>query len=210
MPEENKESLIGSLIKDGYLRSPAIIEAFTKIDRKDFVGEANKEFAYLNQALSIGSGQTISQPLTVAFMLERLEPKTGEKILDIGAGSGWQTGLLANVVGESGKIIAIERIAELKATAEQHLAKYGFQNINLVLGDGAKGFAEEAPYDKIIAAATTKEVPLAWQEQLKIGGRIVAPINESIVVLDKIDQNRFAKKEYFGFSFVPLISGAGA
>lgn len=202
----SKSSLIASLTDDGYLKTPALIETFQKIDRKDFVGDANKDFAYLNQALSIGFGQTISQPLTVAFMLEHLEPKAGEKILDIGAGSGWQTCLLAHIIGETGKIIAIEIIPELKEISEKNLEKYGFKNIKLILGDGSKGYAEEAPYDKIIAAATTEEIPLAWQEQLKIGGRIVAPINQSIVVLDKIDQNRFAKKEYFGFSFVPLVT----
>ncbi len=207
MPPATKDSLIASLTDGGYLKSPAVIEAFQKIDRKGFVGERNQDIAYLDQALAIGFNQTISQPLTVAFMLELLEPKAGEKILDVGAGSGWQSGLLAQIVGENGKITAIERITELKNVAGENLAKYGFKNINLILGDGSEGYAPEAPYDKIIAAAAAQEIPQAWQEQLKIGGRIVAPIRESIVVLDKIDQNRFAQKEYFGFSFVPLITG---
>ena len=194
-----------SLIEDGYLKTPALIEAFRKVDRADFVHKDFKEYAYLNQPLPIGSDQTISQPLTVAFMLELLEPRAGEKIMDIGAGSGWQAALLAQIVGENGKIIAIERIPEIKAFAEANLNKYPFKNINLVLGDGSKGFSEEAPYDKIIAAATAREISPAWQEQLKIGGRIVAPVKESIVVLDKVDQSHFVKKEYFGFDFVPLV-----
>lgn len=206
MEYSTKDSLIEALTKEGYLKTPSIIEAFQKIDRKDFVGESNQPFAYLNQALAIGHEQTISQPLTVAFMLELLEPKAGEKILDVGAGSGWQTALLAQIVNGTGKIVAIERIDSIAEFAKTNLEKYQFQNIDLIAGDGSMGFLEEAPFDKIIAAATAETIPLAWQEQLKIGGRIVAPIKESIVVLDKISQANFVKKEYFGFNFVPLIS----
>ncbi len=209
MRPRTKENLIKELIKDGYLKTPAIIEGFNVIDRKDFVREENKNDAYGNYPLPIGFNQPISQPLTVAFMLELLEPKTGEKILDIGAGSGWQTALLANLVGESGKIIAIERIPELKTFAESNISKYGFiENgiVKILEGDGAKGFSEGAPYDKIIAAATANEIPEAWKDQLKIGGRIVAPVQNSIIVLDKTGPNQFSKKQFFGFSFVPLIS----
>ena len=112
------ENLIDSLIKDGYLKTPEIIEAFKAIDRANFVSNELKGDAYLNVPLSIGFGQTISQPLTVAFMLELLQPKKGEKILDVGAGSGWTIALLAFIVGDppagGGKIIGVERIPELK------------------------------------------------------------------------------------------------
>ena len=134
-----KEKLIQKLINDGYLKTPAIIEAFKNIDRTDFVPENLKEIAYENKPLSIGFNQTISQPLTVAFMLELLEPKIGEKILDIGSGSGWQTALLAHIVGIQGKVVSIERIPELKLLAEKNLGKYNFQNITkIVQGDGAR------------------------------------------------------------------------
>ncbi|MDO8663957.1 MAG: protein-L-isoaspartate(D-aspartate) O-methyltransferase [Candidatus Liptonbacteria bacterium] len=208
MKKLTKENLIKELMADGYLKTPAIIEAFNAIDRKDFVrGEMINE-CYGNYPLAIGFGQTISQPLTVAFMLELLEPKTGEKILDVGAGSGWQTTLLAQIVGEQGKIFAVERIPELKKFAEENIAKYENlkNNIQIILGDGSKGLAEEAPYDKIIAAATANEIPQAWKDQLKMGGRIVAPIGQSIIVLNKTGQNQFSQKQYFGFNFVPLIT----
>ncbi|MEK9194484.1 MAG: protein-L-isoaspartate O-methyltransferase [Patescibacteria group bacterium] len=237
-----KEKLIKGLIKDGYLKTPAIIEAFEKIDRADFVRDENKSDAYANYPLPIGEGQTISQPLTVAFMLELLEPKTGEKILDVGCGSGYQTALLAEIVGDpataGGKIIGVERIESLKNFAEANLSKYNFlstirangsvsdsrnnnqtgemvgtiteeskgkSRVKVILGDGSKGFSEEAPYDKIIAAAAGKEIPIAWKEQLKIGGRIVAPVGESIILLTKESQDKFIQKQYFGFSFVPLV-----
>lgn len=204
------ENLINSLVKDGYLKMPAIIDAFKKIDRADFVLEKYKNEAYVNAPLPIGFGQTISQPLTVAFMFELLEPKQGEKILDVGAGSGWVSCLLAYIVGD-GKIIGIERIPELKEMAEKNIFKYNYIEkgiVEIILGDGSKGYKKEAPYDRIIAgAASMFDIPEEWKKQLKIGGRIVAPIGHNIAVIDKINKNEYSKREYFGFSFVSLIRG---
>jgi len=206
----SKEALIRSLINDGYLKTPSIIEAFEKIDRADFVPEEQKEETYGNYPLPIGFGQTISQPLTVAFMLELLEPKVGEKILDIGTGSGWQAALIADIVGDGGKVIAIERIPDLFMFAGKNIAKCGFiekGTVKMINADGSRGYGSEAPFDKIIAAAAAKKIPNAWKEQLRIGGRIVAPVKDSIIVLDKKGPNEFEEKRHFGFSFVPLVAG---
>ena len=210
----SKEELIKNLIDDQYLKTPIIIEAFKAIDRKDFIPENLKSAAYLNQALPIGEEQTISQPLTVAFMLELLEPGTGNKILDVGAGSGWQAALLSYIVSKNdkegkGEVISIERIEFLKQMAEANIAKYNFLEkgvVKIIHGDGSKGYSQAAPYDKIIAAASGNILPQAWKEQINVGGRIVVPINSSIWVFDKIGDNIFEKKQYFGFSFVPLIT----
>jgi len=204
------ENLINSLVTDGYLKTPAIIEAFKNIDRLDFVLDEYKNEAYVNAPLPIGFNQTISQPLTVAFMLELLEPKPNEKILDVGSGSGWTTALLAYLVGENGRVIGLERIPELVALSEKNISKYNFIKkgiVEIINSDGAKGYRKEAPYDRIIAgAAATGDVPIYWRRQLKIGGRIVAPVGNSVIVIDKISKNRYNQKEYFGFSFVPLIT----
>lgn len=211
----NNRDLIENLIKDGYLKASEIIEAFKKIDRKDFMPEDMKESAYLNEAQPIGERQTISQPLVVAFMLELLAIKPGEKVLEIGTGSGWQTALMAQILTQKKAdnfepLISIERIESLHNFAKANISKYGFlerNEIKLVLADGSLGYGESAPYDKIIAAAAALEMPEVWKEQLKIGGRIVAPVKESIIVIDKITKDNIETKEYMGFSFVPLVKG---
>lgn len=208
----NKE-LVQHLVDDGYLKTPIIIEAFQKIDRADFMPEDMKSLAYLNQPLPIGHSQTISQPLTVAFLLELLEPRTGEKILDIGSGSGWQAVLIAYIVSKNdkegrGKVITIERIPELKAMTEQNIGKYNFIEkgiVETVLGDGSKGYEEQAPFDKIIAAAAALKLPQPWKQQLSIGGKIVVPLGQSIYLFEKAGEDKFITKQYFGFSFVPLV-----
>jgi len=204
--------LIDQLIKEKYLKSPLIIEAFRKIKRADFapdemVRQKGKDFvAEYNAPLSIGYEQTISQPLTVAFMLELLQPKKGDKILDIGSGSGWQTAMLAQIVGPDGFVYAIERIPELKSFGQDNVGKYNFKNIEFICGDGSKGLPNKAPFDKIIAAASAKEIPKAWKDQLKINGRLVTPVKDSIWLLVKKEKNEFEEKEYPGFVFVPLIT----
>ena len=202
-----KDALIEELISEQALKSPNIIQAFHKVDRADFVPAGLLAQAYENYPLPIGLGQTISQPYTVAFMLELLEPKAGEKILEIGAGSGWQTALLAYLVGSQGRIFGIERVKELKTLAEKNLSRYPVlqRTSTLMHGDGSLGHPQESPFDKIIAAAAGQTIPPAWKAQLKAGGRIVAPVKDSIVVIDKISENQFKETEHYGFAFVPLI-----
>lgn len=201
-------SLIEDLIKEGWLKTPRIIEAFKKIKRVDFLPDDMKDLAEMNEALPIGFGQTISQPLVVAFMLELLEPKEGERVLDIGSGSGWTTALLAQIVGEEGKVIAIDIVPELVEFGKKNVEKYSFIEkgiVEFICTDGSKGYKKEAPFDKILASATALDVPRAWKEQLKINGRIVLPINSSIWLFTKKSEKEFEEEEHPGFVFVPLI-----
>jgi len=203
-------NLIDDLIARGWLKTPRIIEAFRKIKRVDFLSEDIKNLAELNEALPIGFGQTISQPLVVAFMLEQLNPQPGEKILDIGSGSGWTSALLGEIVGEQGKVVAIEVIPELMKFGEKNVAKYNFVEkgiVEFICADGSKGYQKEGPYDKILVSATAEKLFSAWKEQLKVGGRIVAPIGSSIWLLIKKNEKEFEKIEYPGFVFVPLVTG---
>lgn len=200
------KQLIESLIKNGYLKTPEIINAFYKIDRADFISEKLKNEAYANTPLPIGYGQTISQPLTVAFMLELLRPAKGDKILDIGSGSGWQSSLLAHIAGEKGKVFAIERIFELSKLGKNNSEKYGFKNLEFIVGDGSVGYEKEAPYDKIIAAAASEKIPSALKTQLKISGRLVIPVQNSIWLVVKKKEDEYEEREFPGFVFVPLIS----
>jgi len=227
MTDQNSK-LVKNLIDTGYLKTSGIIEAFLKIKREDFVPEDLKNLAYLNEALPIGYGQTISQPLVVAFMLEKLEPKKGEKILDIGSGSGWTTALLAYIVSkeprtknqepnkhqeprskdQKGKVIAVEVVPELVEFGEKNVAKYNYIEkgiVQFICADGSKGYLKGAPYDKILCSASAKELPEAWKRQLKIGGKIVTPIGTSIWVFEKVKEDEFLSQEFPGFVFVPLI-----
>jgi len=215
-----KNELIKKLIHQGILKTQLIIEAFYKIDRSDFVLEKYKNEAYEDYPLPLEFGQTISQPLTVAFMLELLNPLPGEKILEIGAGSGWVSALLAYCVSKNNsktkrhpKIIAIERIPELKDFAIKNISKYNFIEkgiVEVILGDGSKGYQKEAPYDKIIAAASAEKIPVAWKNEIKIGGKIVAPVLNSIEAHKRLNESDFDIKIYKGFSFVPLIIENGS
>lgn len=208
-------TLVESLIKDGWLKTPRIIEAFKKIHRADFLPEDSKNFAEINSAFPIGFGQTISQPLVVAFMLEKLQPRKGEKILDVGSGSGWTTALLAEIVGPKGKVIGIEIVKELKNFGEQNVSKYNFVEkgiVEFICADGSKGYPQTYSrpdfvegFDKILCSATAKEVPKVWKNQLKVEGRIVTPIGTSIWLFIKQSQKEFVEFEYPGFVFVPLI-----
>jgi protein-L-isoaspartate(D-aspartate) O-methyltransferase len=204
----NNKQLILSLIDEGWLKTPAIIDAFLHIKREDFVPPDEKDIAYLNTALPIGFGQTISQPLVVAFMLELLKPQKGDKVLDVGCGSGWTTALIAYLVQPQGKVIGIDIIKELVMFAQKNIEKYQLLNkgiVQLIHGDGKLGFKKEAPYDKILVSASSSQIPTELLNQLKTNGRLVIPIKDSIVLVEKMHDNNIKKTEFPGFAFVPLV-----
>jgi protein-L-isoaspartate(D-aspartate) O-methyltransferase len=201
-------SLVRDLIYRGYLKSDHIIDAFSKIKRIDFVPENLESASQADIPLPIGQGQTISQPLTVAFMLEKLEPRPGEKILDVGSGSGWTVALLSRIVGNKGKVIGIERLEKLCKFATNNISKYHLiegGRTKIICADGTKGYVNEAPYDRILVSAAAKDVPKELKKQLKVGGRMVIPLENSIWVLEKKSDQDFNEEEFPGFAFVPLI-----
>lgn len=206
------EELIRSLQSTGILKDEKALEAFQAIDRRYFVTEQFKDYAYRDEALPIGEQQSISQPYTVAFMISLLLPQPGNNIMDIGYGSGWLSALLAHMVGKAGHVHALEIV--------DRLCKFGQANINnnypdlakrvsFYCQDGYNGLplvaSSAGGFDGIIVSAEVNEVPIEWRRQLKIGGRLVYPRFGSIFQEIKKDEFYFVVEEYPGFAFVPFL-----
>ncbi|MCF6173280.1 MAG: protein-L-isoaspartate O-methyltransferase [Campylobacteraceae bacterium] len=199
------ENLIENMKVSGALKSPEIIDAFKAIDRKFFVPENFKEHIYIDKPLPIGKNQTISQPTTVAFMLELLSPKKGDEVLDIGSGSGWTTALLCQIVTKSGSVLGLERVDELVKIGQKNLSQFDFgTHCNIKKAKKELGMPGVL-FDKILVSASAKEIPKVLFEQLKEGGALVIPIRNSIVKFKKISQTKITQEEFPGFVFVPLI-----
>lgn len=201
--------LTNKLMRSGYLRTSSIIEAFANIERVEFVPGDIELSANADVPLPIGYGQTISQPTTMAIMLELLDPREGNKILDIGSGSGWSTALLAYIVGEKGKVIALERVKELCDFGRKKIRKMkkiNKETVEIYNMDGSRGYAARAPYDRILVSASGDEIYQELKDQLKIGGKLVMPVYNRLHYLEKRGENDFYEEKYPGFMFVPLIT----
>ena len=203
----NKKELIEKLKNNGIQEE--ILKVIEKVDRKDFVLEENLNEVYEDHPLSIGYGQTISQPYTVAFMLQELELKKGDKVLEIGTGSGWNAALISYIIGEGGEVYSVEIVKELALKAREKLKNY--KNIVVLNTDASHGLAEYAPYNKIILTAAPKTLAKEFKEQLADGGILLAPVGEFTQKLIKLTKknNKFTETEKGDFIFVPLISGIG-
>jgi len=199
-----KEALIQGMIGYGALRSPRIIDAFRTIDRKYFVPDHFADEIYGDYPLPIGEQQTISQPTTVAFMLELLGAKEGDRVLDIGSGSGWTTALLAHIVGERGEVIGLERQKALVEKGRRNIELFHFGHVRIEQADDTLGMAGEQ-FDAILVSASAPEIPEQLFAQLKPGGTLVIPVLNSIYRFTKLSETEIKQEEYPGFVFVPLI-----
>ncbi len=202
-----KLELIDELREQG-ITDERVLNAMLKVPREEFMPESVRSHAYENVALPIGFGQTISQPYTVAFMTQALNVQSGDKILEIGTGSGYQAAVLAELGGE---VYTIERSLDLYNRTFKLLDKF-YYKIRMKYGDGTLGWKEEAPFDKIIVTAGSPKIPRTLVEQLKIGGRMVIPVGDKsgqkMIVIDKTEESEKVY-EYSGFRFVPLIGREG-
>ncbi len=207
---QNYNDMIEYLKKSGVLKTQKIIEAFSKYDRRDFLPDSVKELAYVDTALPIGDevGQSSSQPYVTAFLIELLQPEKGNKILEVGFGSGWTTCILAELVGETGKIYALEIDEMIFYFGKSNIERYNFIEkgiVEIYLKDGSQGFQEKSPFDRILVSAFSPQIPQIFIDQLKENGILVIPDLEGIWQIKK-NQNEI-KKEYFeGFIFGPLRS----
>jgi len=200
-----RENMVEVQIKARGLRDEKVLQAMRKVERHLFVPEELRPYAYGDEPLPIGEGQTISQPYIVAYMTEALEFKGGERVLEVGTGSGYQTAILAEIAGE---IYTVEIVAALSSSAQQRLHNLGYRNIRFKIGDGTFGWEEYAPYDAIIVTAAPPSVPKRLQEQLGISGRMVIPVGAGFqeLVLITREKKDFRKKKLLPVRFVPLVS----
>ena len=210
--DEERKKMVEKLVYFGYLKNKAVIEAMEKVPRHLFVPPDLQEEAYDDRPLPIGEGQTISAPHMVAMMCEALELEENNKVLEVGAGSGYHACVIAHVV-KKGKVIAIERIKKLAEKAEENMKRAGCERIKIVTGDGTKGYAEEAPYDRILVTAAAPEIPQPLITQLKPGGILLIPVgsrfSQDLLRIRKISEDKITKENLGGVVFVPLIGEHG-
>jgi len=199
-----RQQLVNTLISKG-IKNEAVLKAIDAIQRHLFMDSGFLDHAYQDKAFPIAADQTISQPYTVAFQTELMEIKKGDKVLEIGTGSGYQTAVLC-VLGA--KVYSIERQQELFKKTSKFLPKLGYRAKKLIFGDGYKGLEEEAPFDSIIVTAGAPFVPKPLLAQLKINGRLVIPVGDDIQTMTlfvRKGPKEFEKHEFGEFRFVPLL-----
>lgn len=199
------QKLIDSMIASGVLYSPSLIKAFHRCNRMYFVPEELQSETYGDYPLSIGMGQTISQPTTVAIILELLRPQAGNNVLDIGSGSGWTTALLASAVEPNGFVEGIERVPSLVEYGRNSLKRARIENASIEFANPHALGKPGNRYDRILVSASASEMPIALFDQLKSDGVLVIPVAESIWRITKHKDGKIDAYELPGFRFVPLI-----
>ncbi|MFP4525619.1 MAG: protein-L-isoaspartate(D-aspartate) O-methyltransferase [Bacteroidales bacterium] len=207
--DREKQQMVKQQIVDRGIKDPKVIAAMKDVDRHVYVPKNYRDMAYSDRPLPIGDGQTISQPYIVALMTELLELEEGEKVLEIGTGSGYQAAVLSHITSE---IYSIEIIEELAEEAKENLQKQGYDSIKLKIGDGYKGWEEYAPFDAIIVTCAPSDIPEPLKEQLAEGGRMVIPIGDKFIqelVLFEKKNGELEKQEISSVRFVPMLDGSG-
>jgi protein-L-isoaspartate(D-aspartate) O-methyltransferase len=202
--EALREEMVKTQIEARGVENPRVLEAMRSVPRHRFVPEAFRRRSYQDGPLPIGRGQTISQPYIVAVMTEALEPKPGDKVLEVGTGSGYQAAVLSGLVA---KVYSIEIIPELAERSRRTLADGGYRNVQVITGDGYAGLPAQAPFDGIIVTAAPDEVPKPLLEQLAVGGRLVIPVgswSQELRVLQRTEDG-IETTRLFPVRFVPLI-----
>ena len=212
MKEFNKQrsKLVDYLVTVGVLKTPRIIKAFRKVRREEFLLDKHKKSAYVDEPLPILSNQTISQPTTIAIMTEALNPEKGDRILEIGSGSGYQAAILMESIVK-GEVHTIEIIREVYEFAKNNLLRAGY-NINIYCMDGGEGLPDKAPFDKIIVTCAAPVIPEPLIRQLKDGGVLVIPIGKGMsqeMTVIKKNKGRIIKELLGLFAFVPLTGKFG-
>ncbi len=200
-----KKRMIAHQLKNRGIRNPKVLRAMEDVDRALFVPREMKSYAYEDSPLPIGGEQTISQPYIVAQMAELLDLNEDDVILEVGAGCGYNAAILSRMVSF---VYSIEIIKWLAEQAKKNITKTGIKNINIRYGDGYKGWPEKAPFDKIILTAATPKIPEPLKLQLKVGGKMIAPLGgydmQKLRLLEKVDEKKFVQNDSIWVRFVPM------
>ncbi len=209
--ELQRASMVDYQLRARGIGSPLVLEAMGRVPRERFIPERMKDCAYDDGPLPIGAGQTISQPYIVALMTEALDLEGGERVLDIGTGSGYAAAVLGCIASE---VFSIERVRELADRAARTLAAEGFDNVRVRCGDGTIGWSEHQPFDGIIVAAGAPSVPESLKHQLAVGGHLVIPVGsehsvQSLERITRLGENEFRTEDLGAVRFVPLIGEQG-
>ncbi len=201
------KDLVNWMVSKKHLKSPDIIDAFLATDRKFFVDDDAAGLAYEDYPLPIRLSQTISQPTTSAMMLELLMIERGDNVLEIGSGSGWLTSVMGHLVGEDGKVVSYETREGVFDFAKENILRAALNHLPITFVNEDAYGVNEGTYDKIISGATVSQIPENWKQVLKIGGRMVIPKNDYLIVADKLTPDKFKIKKFLGFNLLPLIIG---
>ena len=204
--EQQKQHLYSYWKNNRMITSGSVMKAFLAVPRELFVDPSYRHQSYADHPLPIGCEQTISQPTTVMMMLQLLEVLPGQRVLEIGTGSGYNAALLAELTGE---VVTLERHLQLVKIAKENLKQAGYKDVIVVNGDGKQGYPSQAPYDRIMVTAAAHKVPPKLKDQLSIGGLLVAPIGATyrceMLTVRKISSDNFQTSDHGLFSFVPLV-----
>jgi len=211
MFEVERVKLVQKLKKESLIKTEAVEKAFLETSRELFVPDAVKNHAYFDTPLQIGNGQTISAPHMVAIMCEALDIKEGQKILEIGAGSGYHAAIVSKLVGENGHVYTVERIPSLAQNAKTNLEKSNITNVTVKIGDGSEGLVDFAPYNRIYVTCAAPETPPPLLKQLKDDGKLLIPVGKIFCNLELIEKKgkKNTSKNLGGCAFVPLVGKHG-
>lgn len=203
---DSKKRLLDYWKSSGIVKDKKVLEAFKAVPREKFILKKYRHEAYGDYPLSIGENQTISQPTTVMIMTEALELKEGDKVLEIGTGSGYQAAMISELVGDKGKVITTEIIPELAEFAQKNIEKLKLKNVKIINYDGSRGYEKQKPYDKIIITAACPEIPPPVIDELEENGIIIAPVGNLISqqMVKGIKKGKLKTRSLGYFVFVPL------
>lgn len=207
LDKERQRMIERQLTRRG-LHNADVLRAMREVPREAFVPEALKQHAYRDMPLPIDAGQTISQPYVVALMIDAADVAPGDRVLEVGAGSGYAAAVLSRIAA---RVYAIERHLELAMAAAERLRQLGYDNVEIRAGDGAQGWIEAAPFDAILVSASGEAIPQALKEQLGIGGMLVMPVghmhDQRLIKVHRSGINSYEEEDLGAVSFVPLIAG---